>query len=314
VNEKIDKTKNQHYVPQFFLRQFSNKQNQIYTLDKKSLKIFRSNVRNIASENYFYDFPIENKTYSLESSFHEIETESSKLIKKIIENESIKELNEKELIILSYFIVLQDFRTLKFRKNMAYNRKLFELFLSGKSIKKIDDIITDDDKKESLLFLDQVNQFAPLVYDKNWILIKYETGEFYLSDNPVVKQNTMFYRENRGNIGYNTPGVEIYLPIAPNFALGLFCKSINHKIQNVIQQNNKSPQNNPDIDLLQKQVDIFESEKFCIFADSNAENVNSLLVMFSESKLFSFSGNFDLAIDILKANKCYMSGSRINVE
>ncbi|VXC01078.1 conserved hypothetical protein [Exiguobacterium sp. 8A] len=51
---------NQHYVPQFYLENFSKKNKNTYQIavyDKKRKKSFVSNVRNVASSRYFYDFP-----------------------------------------------------------------------------------------------------------------------------------------------------------------------------------------------------------------------------------------------------------------
>jgi Protein of unknown function (DUF4238) len=52
--------KNQHYVPQSYLQRFADK-SQIWVYDKSKPKdrIYRSAVRNVASETYFYDIPAE---------------------------------------------------------------------------------------------------------------------------------------------------------------------------------------------------------------------------------------------------------------
>ncbi|AKB32417.1 hypothetical protein MSSIH_1727 [Methanosarcina siciliae HI350] len=47
-----------HYVPKFYLRLFSTmkkKEYYIYTFDKYTMKNFRTNIENVACENYFYD-------------------------------------------------------------------------------------------------------------------------------------------------------------------------------------------------------------------------------------------------------------------
>lgn len=52
----MNKVKNQHYIPQFYLKQWANKE-QLFVYDKKRSKSFQSNVKNIASSRFFYDFP-----------------------------------------------------------------------------------------------------------------------------------------------------------------------------------------------------------------------------------------------------------------
>ena len=48
---------NQHYVPQSYLKNFSFNRSQIFVFDKLRQHSFTSNVRNVASERAFYDFP-----------------------------------------------------------------------------------------------------------------------------------------------------------------------------------------------------------------------------------------------------------------
>ena len=47
-------TKNQHYVPQFILNNWAIKE-QIWTLNKGTNKIFKTNIENMCSKNYLYD-------------------------------------------------------------------------------------------------------------------------------------------------------------------------------------------------------------------------------------------------------------------
>jgi Protein of unknown function (DUF4238) len=49
--------KNQHYVPQFYLREFAESNEQLYVYDKRTDKIFPTHVKNVAHESYFYDIP-----------------------------------------------------------------------------------------------------------------------------------------------------------------------------------------------------------------------------------------------------------------
>lgn len=51
--------KKQHYVPQFYLRQFTSNGEQLSVYDKFQQKAFRSNIRDVASSSYFYDLSLE---------------------------------------------------------------------------------------------------------------------------------------------------------------------------------------------------------------------------------------------------------------
>lgn len=46
--------KQEHYVPRFYLRRFSN-QNKISVYEIEKKKFFKTNINKIACENYFYD-------------------------------------------------------------------------------------------------------------------------------------------------------------------------------------------------------------------------------------------------------------------
>ena len=48
--------KKQHYVPQFYLKRFSTDGHSVFVFDKFTQKVFRTNIANVASGRYFYDF------------------------------------------------------------------------------------------------------------------------------------------------------------------------------------------------------------------------------------------------------------------
>jgi Protein of unknown function (DUF4238) len=54
-----NRVKNQHFVPQFYLRRFADSNEHLFVYDKRTDKSFPNNVKNIAHESYFYDIPKE---------------------------------------------------------------------------------------------------------------------------------------------------------------------------------------------------------------------------------------------------------------
>jgi uncharacterized protein DUF4238 len=52
----MTKVKNQHYVPQCYLERFTSDRGQVFVFDKVERRSYATNVRNAASETYFYDF------------------------------------------------------------------------------------------------------------------------------------------------------------------------------------------------------------------------------------------------------------------
>ena len=95
--------KRQHYVPKFYLRQFSNFKDNEYLLvayNKESQRPFNVNIENIALENYFYSLDEEETIEKLFSSF---EGDFNIALTKLLENEDIGHLNEKDKEVLAYF-------------------------------------------------------------------------------------------------------------------------------------------------------------------------------------------------------------------
>ena len=104
----MSKKKNQHYVPQFHLREWSddgklislyNKYNSIYVDNKGAIK-------NLASKNHLYD-----KDGSLENVFSTIEATIAPICKKIIKSQSLSELSEFELEALYFHAIMCNERT-----------------------------------------------------------------------------------------------------------------------------------------------------------------------------------------------------------
>lgn len=125
--------KNQHYVPQGYLKFFSNGKETINAFDKINNKSFSPNIRNIASENYFYDLPYwfekvldqkvkQQSPQFLENIFSKIEGEAIEVLKDIIcliEKGNFKSFKEEEKVIIADFIFLQYSRTKQSRKDIG---------------------------------------------------------------------------------------------------------------------------------------------------------------------------------------------------
>ena len=117
----MNKVKRQHYVPEFYLRRFTNDGEHIFVYDKVNNKIFNTNVSNVASEGYFYDIDWHGELSDLDPQL--IEKELSRIESLFSSNidEIIREVDERkdfsaiDLNILGNFIVIQWLRTRSFR-------------------------------------------------------------------------------------------------------------------------------------------------------------------------------------------------------
>ena len=67
--------KNQHYVPQLVLRNFTvGDGKQIYVFDKQDEKSFITNIRNIAAETGFYNFDVKEFKFTIEPALSDLES------------------------------------------------------------------------------------------------------------------------------------------------------------------------------------------------------------------------------------------------
>lgn len=80
--------KKQHYVPKFLLENFCVKNaSQLYVYDKSADRIWQSSVRDIASQNKYYDFEFEGHPATLELSLSQMENRAAKIIKRVLSSE-----------------------------------------------------------------------------------------------------------------------------------------------------------------------------------------------------------------------------------
>jgi len=92
--------KKHHYVPQFILREFSHSGSQVQVFDKSNDNQFPSSVMNAGHQNGFYSWDEEvageKIKISLESVLAGIDGAGSNVIQKVIRDQSLAKLSEKE--------------------------------------------------------------------------------------------------------------------------------------------------------------------------------------------------------------------------
>ena len=87
--KKYQWTKNQHYVPQFYLKQFTNEKWLVETLDKKKKIVRPHSIKHVCSGDYFYWVETWKKdkiSQLLEDFFNEVENNFANVYKSIVEN------------------------------------------------------------------------------------------------------------------------------------------------------------------------------------------------------------------------------------
>jgi hypothetical protein len=222
---------NQHYVPQFYFRHFSVIRNTIGMLLVRDGRVFtHAPVRGQCSRKNFYG------SKELEAQFSQLESQHCIAIRAALEVANIATAEFFSLDELCSFfdaIVFQRARTatevakheralekltlFMFRKHLAATR-------SKEFLKRFDDelaagnvSVTESSASAVGRYLSVMLEGANLVRDLSVCFIRNRTDyPFIFSDSPVVFYNSYAKSvKNRGVIGLQCPGLQIFYPLDP---------------------------------------------------------------------------------------------------
>lgn len=218
--------KNQHYVPKFHLRKWSNDGKLISLYNKYNQK-FVSNkgaIKHLASRDYLYD-----KNGELEDLLGKIESHLSPLYQKIINTVSLAELTDFEWNLLYLHFILSDERTAATGKDyeelekakLQASLKIYQAHGRHLDI----DAETIKEKVEVQFACNNAIKAAckyyPLIMDLKLSLIQNTSNvEFITSDYPSIKYNLWSnIRKLYSGWGLSSVGIMYILPISPRIAV-----------------------------------------------------------------------------------------------
>lgn len=180
-----------HYVPQFYLRRFTDEREGFWVWDKKEDRVFRASPTSIAVETDFYkihDFvPLGHDPYLMEKQLGGIEDETSMITGQWIN--WLREINPLERIeipainrqIVARFIALQYLRTADTREILG------AIYQRDNPDKPFDDEEASKLHTTALWNLDLVNGLAAHIEKAIWVFARNPTETPYVtSDNPVA--------------------------------------------------------------------------------------------------------------------------------
>lgn len=323
----ISIAKNQHYVPQFILKNFTASDGKrIHVFDKQDEKTFFTNIRNIAAETGFYNFDIKEFKFTIEPGLSDLESNTCVAFEKIIKERSVSNLNDDDRSMIAYFISVQIYRTRYFReklselsKGLSERMKQYAFGFDKVNIPKPLDEKEIKDVSIKLI-IRGAEKLMPHLLDKKWLL--YETSEsnpFYISDNPVVRQNHKDYGPLWGNLGLAVTGIEIYFPITKTLSLAMLCRSHEETFQDVFKKIGFLKVMIPDFEQ-ELPVDIkwIENHKkgynegtAIPMISHNVINHNSLQVKWSSRYVFSSKNDFSLVRDMIMADPNFKKGIKV---
>jgi len=225
----ITDKKNQHYVPKFYLRNFS------YNSNKKQVGVFNINnkfyvpeakLKTQGSRNFFYghDGIIEDNLSNIEGDF-------ATIIRDIIQTKNLPKKNTIEHFNLLFFTVLTDLRNPSRIDGMQTNleemrKRLLELHPDTDTEKFVPTVSHDDMVK---LSLSNALEMCKIILDLDYkILVNKTSTPFITSDFPVVKYNQ--FLENKkwphSKSGFGSVGLQIFIPLCSEIVLVLYDKDI----------------------------------------------------------------------------------------
>lgn len=200
--------KNQHFLPQYFFKNFSINKKTINLILRRSGQIIKNaSIKGQCSKSYFYG------TTEIEDLFSTIEGDHSRILKKIIQINSLESLQKfinnfdsvkhsniaitPEVLTLLQIILFQRSRT-EFEANKissSFSKMIKDIFLDHLKAKEelealeyTDSMdISMDETNTVLMLIKLAFEFTPAILDLGVYILKNKTStEFIFSDSPVV--------------------------------------------------------------------------------------------------------------------------------
>jgi hypothetical protein len=227
------KRKKQHFIPEFYLKMFCFKNDQLWVYDKFTKRVFKTNVTNIAAESYFYDLPDSVKLKDINKQAIEVAFSQLEDAFKTILDETLQMINTKRRITrnqkeeLAFHLAIQYLRTSEYRRqNVESSEKMANVLLREMVKASRLDMSMDDYEvrfNQQYASLEHVKHvfnpdflvpFIKALRNHIWIVGENETSQYFCtSDVPIVK------KAHGRTAGVESKGIEIAFPLTPKHIL-----------------------------------------------------------------------------------------------
>jgi hypothetical protein len=219
--------KRHHFVPKFYLRQFSfDGGNRLHLIHAAQLRpIPQIGLKGQCYDDYFYG-----KDPEVENALQDLEGVTAEVFRLIIANQRLPDRGTFDDIVLRIFICLQWGRTKSHAE--AYETMFDKLQKTangpewrakGITQGQIDEVHFGTDRP-GLFSLGMVSEIVPFLFDlESKLVFAGGNGEFVTSDAPVALYNPYLLGRYTGGVtGLNTRGIAIFYPISPNLMAVLY--------------------------------------------------------------------------------------------
>lgn len=273
--------KNQHYVPQHYLRAWATDE-KLNVLPLSSGETFRETTRSVCSRNYFYGNPP-----TVETELANLDGHHANPVRELRRGDELTDLSDQYVKLLLSFITTQRSRTKATKEDIRGGEKfLRDAVKDDMEADRYRDRITwtsdlnEKEKEDTLVDATLLGTHHHIITlgifgyigigDLQGVMLCNVTDrEFIISDTPVVFDNPR-YKPEYGTVpaGLGNRGLQIFCPISPNRVLFLYDPQVyrfdpNSKKQVLI----KSPDVVDELNLLQ-----FHNAENIVMFDSSTED------------------------------------------
>lgn len=221
--------KNQHYIPKFYLRNFSYQNNKkqigIFNIDNQ-LFFQTAKLKTQGSKNFFYGYD-----GVIEDNLANIEGLLSKTLNQIIQTREIPKKNSTEHFELLLFVTLTDLRNPIKVEGMKNNfQEMRNNLLKLDPNVDVNKFVPNPSHDEIVkLLLSNSLEMTDIISDLDFKLLINKTNKpFISSDFPIVKYNQFLEQSKwqHSKTGYGTVGLQVFIPLNSELILVFFDSGI----------------------------------------------------------------------------------------
>lgn len=313
---------------------------QVHVLDKTDDRTFRTASENILLGRDFNTFNDGDMALSLEGGMGKIETRAAEVVQTLRASRTLDALSTEDRAAICVFAALQRLRGVGLRAQILDMDTQLRAMLraSGDDPDLIPQLNGGQDPEQVkltalLLIRNNLDVFAKSLALKAMFLIEPPASRtFLLGDSPVVMANSVDHGPY-GNLGFDVEGIELYLPVAPDLAIGFWCPSLVVFMETALKQCETSLRNTaaaamlgvgPQVlQLRQMRADLASRERRIRedlanigagtpvrYDPDNLDYLNSLQIAHAERHVLSHDGDFSLVRRMISDNPAFRGGPR----
>jgi Protein of unknown function (DUF4238) len=223
-NVPVPENKSQHFVPQFYLRNFARRDvNKLICLYHLPTDRFvpRAPIRTQACEDYFYQDP------KVEKGLSELEAIARPIITAAVTSEVLPNWRSLEHTQLLIFVLFQSLRTRSAadETNEQQEKMLKQLVEMDPRMTSFAEAMNATSSHTPLMLLRLAAMHYYVAIDLRYKMLRNGTGNpFIPSDHPVVPYNQFYERKHplQSNTGLGSRGLQLFFPLNPSYILVLY--------------------------------------------------------------------------------------------